>query len=142
MSKFNRCYIEEILWLIETSIASKMLGHMKSIKFSGLASKLSASVAQMRVDEMTAAQPFRTISVCSASLAQISVLLSPVAAFAVFAIVALGTGETFEATRLFFLLASPLFVTFEVIQEYLCREPRHENRHLSWQLASSLMGFP
>ncbi|KAI1853220.1 hypothetical protein JX266_001926 [Neoarthrinium moseri] len=102
-------------------ITSQMLGHMKSIKMSGLAPKLAATITQMRVDEIAAAKPFRMIMVSTAALAQIPVLLSPVAAFAAFVAVAARAGETFEATRLFsslsliILLAAPLFGTFETI---------------------------
>jgi ATP-binding cassette subfamily C (CFTR/MRP) protein 1 len=55
------------------------------------------------------------------AVAQIPVLISPVAAFAIFAIVAVRTGETFEAARLFsslsliLLLAAPLFGTCETL---------------------------
>ncbi|KAH8681362.1 multidrug resistance-like protein [Xylariales sp. PMI_506] len=128
-------------------ITSKMLGHMKSIKMSGLAQKLASTISQMRIDEINAAKPFRTIMVSTAALAQVPVLISPLAAFAIFAIIALRTGETFDATRMFsslsliLLLASPLFSTFEVIvnlqsslacfdriQKFLARESRQDYR--------------
>ncbi|KAH6659682.1 P-loop containing nucleoside triphosphate hydrolase protein [Truncatella angustata] len=128
-------------------VTSKMLGHMKSVKMSGLAQELALSISRMRVDEMKAAKPFRLIMVCTAALAQVPVLVSPVAAFAVFAIVSARTGETFEATTLFsslsliILLAAPLFGTFETIinlqsslacferiQRYLCTPGRKDRR--------------
>lgn len=128
-------------------ITSKMLGHMKGIKTSGLAKSLETSINQMRADEIKAAAPFRLISSLSATIAQIPVLLAPVATFAFFAIVALRTGQTFEATRLFsslsfvILLAAPLFGTLEAIfntfsalacfdriQMYLNKQPRQDGR--------------
>lgn len=126
-------------------ITSKMLGQMKSIKMSGLAQRLATTISQMRAEEIRAAKPFRMIMVSTAALAQVPVLLAPVAAFAVFAAVAARTGQAFDATRLFsslsliVLLAAPLFGTFEVvlnlyssmacfdrIQKYLTTEDRED----------------
>jgi ATP-binding cassette subfamily C (CFTR/MRP) protein 1 len=114
---------------------------------SGLARKLASSIQQMRIDEIQAALPFRLISVFSATLAQFPIAFSPVAAFAVFTIVALRTGETLEAARMFsslsliLLLAAPLFMTFQVIlmlqsslacfdriQKFLSSVPRVDSR--------------
>jgi ATP-binding cassette, subfamily C (CFTR/MRP), member 1 len=124
-----------------------MLGHMKSIKMSGLTRRLAATISQMRADEIEAARPFRMIMVSTAALAQVPVLLAPVAAFAAFALVAARTEQTFDATRLFsplslvILLAAPLFGTFEIvlnlqssiacfdrIQKYLVAENRQDRR--------------
>ncbi|KAK9776692.1 putative P-loop containing nucleoside triphosphate hydrolase protein [Seiridium cardinale] len=138
-------------------ITSKMLGHMKSIKMSGLAQKLASSISQMRREEIQAARPFRMIMVSTAALAQVPVLLSPVAAFAVFAGVAAKTGETFQATTLFsslsliILLAAPLFGTFETIvnlqssmacfdriQKYLSEPTRQDRRERLLRSPASL----
>ncbi|KAK8042694.1 hypothetical protein PG994_013177 [Apiospora phragmitis] len=102
-------------------ITSKMLGHMKGIKMSGLTKSLAVSINQMRADEINSAAPFRLISSLSATIAQIPVLLAPVATFAFYAIIALRTGQTFEATGVFsslsfvILLAAPLFGTLEAV---------------------------
>ncbi|KAK6081032.1 ABC multidrug transporter [Seiridium cupressi] len=138
-------------------ITSKMLGHMKSIKMSGLAQMLASSISQMRREEIQAARPFRMIMVSTAALAQVPVLLSPVAAFAVFVGVAAKTGETFQATTLFsslsliILLAAPLFGTFETIvnlqssmacfdriQKYLSEPTRQDQREILLRSAASL----
>ncbi|KAK8079856.1 hypothetical protein PG997_007674 [Apiospora hydei] len=130
-------------------ITSKMLGHMKGIKMSGLTKSLADSINQMRTDEFKAAAPFRLISSLSATIGQIPILLAPVATFAFFAIIALRTGQTFEATRVFsslsfvILLAAPLFGTleaifdtfsalacFERIQKYLNKQPRRDGRRM------------
>ncbi|KAK8118640.1 uncharacterized protein PG998_003266 [Apiospora kogelbergensis] len=70
-------------------ITSKMLGHMKGVKMSGLAKGLEVSINQLRADEIKAAAPFRLVSSLSSTIAQIPILLAPVATFAFFAIVAL-----------------------------------------------------
>jgi ATP-binding cassette, subfamily C (CFTR/MRP), member 1 len=133
---------------INTGITSTMLGNMKSIKASGLSQKISSRIDEMRATEMKTAIPFRLISVCTATLAQIPILISPVAAFAAFSAIALRAGETLEATRLFsafsliILLTSPLFSTFEVIfdlfsalacfdriQNFLFTQQRHDYRN-------------
>ncbi|KAK6085810.1 ABC multidrug transporter [Seiridium cupressi] len=138
-------------------ITSKMLGHMKSIKMSGLAQMLASSISQMRREEIQAARPFRMIMVSTAALAQVPVLLSPVAAFAVFVGVAAKTGETFQATTLFsslpliILLAAPLFGTFETIvnlqssmacfdriQKYLSEPTLQDQREILLRSAASL----
>jgi len=98
-----------------------MIGHVKSIKMSGLAQKLSAAISRLRVDEMNAAAPFRVVSAVTSAIAQVPLLISPVVAFALFGVVAGRTGETLDATRLFaalsliILQAQPLFWMFEVV---------------------------
>ncbi|KAK8028838.1 hypothetical protein PG991_005894 [Apiospora marii] len=101
-------------------------------------------------DEIDAAAPFRLISSLSATIAQIPVLLAPVATFTFFAVISLRTGQTFEATKVFsslsfvILLAAPLFGTLEAIitsfsalacleriQEYLNEPPRRDGRRIN-----------
>ncbi|KAK7956876.1 uncharacterized protein PG986_006098 [Apiospora aurea] len=132
-------------------ITSRMLGHMKGIKISGLTKSLAGSINQMRTDEIKAAAPFRLISSLSATVGQIPILLAPFATFAFFAIISLRTGQTFEATRVFsslsfvILLAAPLFGTleaifdtfsalacFERIQKYLNKQPRRDGRRMDF----------
>ena len=116
---------------------------------SGLAKGLEVSINQLRTDEIKAAAPFRLVSSLSSTIAQIPILLAPVATFAFFAIVALRTGQTFEATRLFsslsfvILLAAPLFGTLEAIldafsalacfdriEKYLNEQSRQDGRRM------------
>lgn len=82
-------------------ITSTMLGHIRSIKMSGLGPKLGSSIAQLRRDEIDTAAPFRMISAVMASAAQIPVLLSPVAAFALFTLQSRASGVSLDVTRMF-----------------------------------------
>lgn len=98
-----------------------MIGHIKSIKMSGLAQKLSNTISNLRLVEMNAAGPLRTVAAVTSSIAQIPLMISPVAAFAMFTIVSNRTGETLDANRMFaalsliVLLTQPLFWMFEVV---------------------------
>lgn len=99
-----------------------MVGHIKSIKMSGLACTLSSTISHLRAAEVHASRPFRVVGSVTSSIAQVPLLLSPVVAFAMFQGVASSKPEqTLDATRLFsalsliFLLAQPLFWMFEVV---------------------------
>ncbi|KAK6705805.1 hypothetical protein SNK05_009684 [Fusarium graminearum] len=98
-----------------------MIGHIKSIKCSGLAQNLSDTILSLRSDEIRASRPFRIVSSVTSAIAQVPLMMSPVAAFALFQGVASSSSETLDATRLFsalsliVLLAQPLFFMFEVI---------------------------
>lgn len=104
-----------------TGITSTMLGHMKSIKMSGLGSKLGDTIGKLRKDEIDAAAPFRRMSALTSALAQVPLLISPVVAFAFFAIGAISSGESLQTTRMFsslsliILLGQPLFWMFEAV---------------------------
>ncbi|KAF5561502.1 multidrug resistance-associated 1 [Fusarium phyllophilum] len=141
----------QISWLDETQkrvgITSAMIGHIKSIKCSGLAQNLSDTILNLRADEIKASRPFRIVSSVTSAIAQVPLLMSPVVAFAIFQGVASNSGETLDVTRLFsalsliILLAQPLFFTFEVIldmsaalgaferiQTFLTQESRRDSR--------------
>ncbi|KAI8409678.1 hypothetical protein FOFC_09520 [Fusarium oxysporum] len=115
----------QMSWLDKTQkrvgITSAMIGHIKSIKCSGLAQNLSDTILNLRADEIKASRPFKIVSSVTSAIAQVPLLMSPVAAFALFQGVASNSGETLDATRLFsalsliILLAQPLFFMFEVI---------------------------
>ncbi|KAF4343098.1 multidrug resistance-associated 1 [Fusarium beomiforme] len=102
-------------------ITSTMIGHIKSIKCSGLAQNLSDTILGLRADEIKASRPFRVVSSLTSAIAQVPLLMSPVAAFALFQGAASNSRQTLDATRLFsalsliILLAQPLFFMFEVI---------------------------
>lgn len=102
-------------------ITSTMLGHIRSIKMSGLSPKLGSTIAQLRRDEIDTAAPFRMISAVMASAAQVPVLLSPVAAFALFTLQSRASGVSLDVTRMFtslslvILLGQPLFWIFKSI---------------------------
>ncbi|KAF5623502.1 multidrug resistance-associated 1 [Fusarium tjaetaba] len=141
----------QISWLDKTQkrvgITSAMIGHIKSIKCSGLAQSLSDTILNLRADEIKASRPFRIVSSVTSAIAQVPLLMSPVVAFALFQGVASNSGETLDATRLFsalsliILLAQPLFFMFEVIldmsaalgaferiQTFLAQESRRDSR--------------
>jgi ABC-type multidrug transport system fused ATPase/permease subunit len=130
-----------------TGITSAMIGHIKSIKMSGLSKHLSDTIAALRVQEINASKPFRVVSAVTSSVAQVPLLLSPVLAFAMFQGITAATGQTLDATRMFAalslitLLAQPLFWIFEVIlglsaafgafdriQKFLVKSTRDEYR--------------
>lgn len=96
-----------------------MLGHMKSIKMSGLGPKLGLTNAKLRQDEIDAAAPFRAMSAVTLAIAQAPLLVSPVASFALFIIQSFQSGQTLDATRMFsslsliILLGQPLFWMLE-----------------------------
>lgn len=102
-------------------ITSAMIGHIKSIKMSGLSKHLFTTIASLRDQEITASKPFRVVGAVTSSVAQIPLLLSPVLAFAMFQGITAATGEVLDATRMFAalslitLLAQPLFWVFEVV---------------------------
>ncbi|KAF5673240.1 multidrug resistance-associated 1 [Fusarium denticulatum] len=141
----------QISWLDKTQkrvgITSAMIGHIKSIKCSGVAQSLSDTILNLRADEIKASRPFRIVSSVTSAMAQVPLFISPVAAFALFQGVASNSGETLDATRLFsalsliILLAQPLFFMFEVIldmsaasgaferiQTFLTQESRRDSR--------------
>ena len=127
-----------------------MIGHIKSIKMSGLSQKLSTTIANLRAEEIKASRPFRVVSAITSSIGQVPLLLSPVVAFALFQGVAAKTGQVLDATRLFaalsliILLASPLFWMFECvldmssafgaftrIEKFLVQDSRRDQREVT-----------
>lgn len=98
-----------------------MIGHIKSIKMSGLSAHLSTTIAALRVQEITASKPFRVVGATTSAVAQVPLSLSPVLAFAMFQGITAATGQVLDATRMFAalslitLLAQPLFWVFEVV---------------------------
>ncbi|UZP45665.1 hypothetical protein NXS19_013477 [Fusarium pseudograminearum] len=143
----------QIDWLEKTQkrvgITSAMIGHIKSIKCSGLTQNLSDTILSLRADEIRASRPFRIVSSVTSAIAQVPLMMSPVAAFALFQGVASSSSETLDATRLFsalsliVLLAQPLFFMFEVIldmsaalgsferiQKFLVQESRSDLRKI------------
>ncbi|KAJ3526432.1 hypothetical protein NM208_g11192 [Fusarium decemcellulare] len=141
----------QVSWLGKTQkrvgITSAMIGHIKSIKMSGLAHSLFNAVTSLRADEIKASRPFRVVSSITSSIAQAPLLLSPIVAFALFQGAAAKPSQTLDATRLFsalsliILLAQPLFWMFEVvldlsaafgaferIETFLSQESRRDTR--------------
>ncbi|KAF7539141.1 hypothetical protein G7Z17_g12477 [Cylindrodendrum hubeiense] len=149
----------QIAWLEKTQkrvgITSAMIGHIKSIKMSGLTQRLSDTIANLRVEEIMASRPFRIVGSITSSIAQVPLLLSPAVAFAMFQGVAAESNRTLDATRMFsalsliILLAQPLFWMFEVvldmsaafgaferIEKFLAQDSRQEYRQVHSQVLS------
>ncbi|KAL2876417.1 hypothetical protein SGCOL_008417 [Colletotrichum sp. CLE4] len=143
----------QILWVEKVQkrigITSAMIGHIKSIKMSGLTQKLFQTLADLRLAEMRAATPFRVIGAVTSAVAQVPLMIAPVVAFAMYTTIASKNGQVLDATKLFaalsliILLAQPLFWMFEVvldmsaalgcfnrIEKYLSEPPRAEYRDL------------
>ncbi|KAH8884731.1 multidrug resistance-like protein [Thozetella sp. PMI_491] len=103
------------------SITSTVLGHMKSIKMSGLGPKLATTIADLRQDEINTARPFRALGAVTSSVALLPKMISTVVGFALFCIHAVRSGETLDVTRMFsalsliLLLGGPLFLLFETV---------------------------
>ncbi|KAK2590420.1 hypothetical protein QQS21_011893 [Conoideocrella luteorostrata] len=102
-------------------ITSAMMGHIKSIKMSGLTQKLSSTILALRIEEIKASRPFRIFGAITSAIAQIPLLISPPVAFAMYQGVIASGGPPLNTTRLFsslsfiILLAQPLFWMFEMI---------------------------
>ncbi|KAJ0117931.1 multidrug resistance-like protein [Diaporthe amygdali] len=117
--KFMMAWITKVQERV--GITSTMLGHMKSIKMSGLGQRIGDTIAKLRKDEIDAAAPFRRMNAVTSALAQVPLLISPVVAFAFFAIGTVNSGESLQATRMFsslsliILLGQPLFWMFEAV---------------------------
>ncbi|KAK1544257.1 hypothetical protein CPAR01_04890 [Colletotrichum paranaense] len=143
--KYQVIWVEKVQKRI--GITSAMIGHIKSIKMSGLTQKLSQTLADLRLAEMRAATPFRVIGAVTSAVAQVPLMIAPVVAFAMYTTIASKNGQGLDATKLFaalsliILLAQPLFWMFEVvldmsaalgcfnrIEKYLCEPPRTEYR--------------
>ena len=139
---------------------------MKSVKMTGIASKVYAIVHNLRSEEIKAARSFwmlavftstigwlllppnsRTSSTDVCRIALVPQLISPVAAFGIFAAGAVSKGTTLDITRLFtslsllILLTQPLFYLFDStnsfasalgcfarVQEYLAKSQRKDTR--------------
>ncbi|KXH60239.1 hypothetical protein CSAL01_11379 [Colletotrichum salicis] len=143
----------QIIWVEKVQkrigITSAMIGHIKSIKMSGLTQKLSQTLADLRLAEMRAATPFRVIGAVTSAVAQVPLMIAPVVAFAMYTTIASKNGQVLDATKLFaalsliILLSQPLFWMFEVvldmsaalgcfnrIEKYLSEPPRAGYRNL------------
>ncbi|KAF2478209.1 multidrug resistance-like protein [Lindgomyces ingoldianus] len=105
-------------------ITSNMLGYMKGVKMSGLTARLSTLIQNLRINEIKYAEKFWSLGAISATLAFMPIMLSPVATFAFYAVIAAKDGTTLDAPRLFtslallILLTQPLFALYGDIIEF------------------------
>jgi ATP-binding cassette subfamily C (CFTR/MRP) protein 1 len=101
-----------------------MLGHIKSIKMSGLGTHLAHAIASLRLEEVSASRPFRLLAAVTSSIAQVPLFLSPVAAFSIYQAVPSSKDGVLDAQRLFaalsviVLVTQPLFSMFESVFDF------------------------
>ncbi|KAF2119372.1 P-loop containing nucleoside triphosphate hydrolase protein [Lophiotrema nucula] len=143
----------QALWLeaIERRIAATtaMLGSMKGVKMCGLTDVLRDDLHRLRVDELNISKKFRKLLIVTMGFSYISPVVSPIATFAVFSVIAknkgdgatLDTAKVFTSLSLFSLLSEPLgslimalasFMggvgSFQRIQAFLSAEPKTDKR--------------
>ncbi|KAI9743571.1 MAG: hypothetical protein M1818_002886 [Claussenomyces sp. TS43310] len=127
-------------------VMATMLATMNGVKMLGLTATLATLLQNLRTKEIRAATRFRMMTVLTAVVAYIPLVVSPVVTFTIFV---KNTNRTLDASRLFtllstlLLLSSPLsslfqmvpilfgaFACLERIQEYVTAPPRFDHRSL------------
>ncbi|KAH7323926.1 ABC transporter-like protein [Rhexocercosporidium sp. MPI-PUGE-AT-0058] len=103
MGKAQKTWMERIQSRIDTT--AKMLNSMKGIKMLGLSSKISSIVSQLRLDEMTKSLAMRKLMVVMITFGNVSDILAPGVAFAIYVIVATVNGQTLDVTSAFTALS-------------------------------------
>ncbi|KAI0843264.1 P-loop containing nucleoside triphosphate hydrolase protein [Hypoxylon sp. FL0890] len=94
-------------------LTTSIIGQMKHLKISGLATPVEQSIQGMRVDELKMASKYRMVTIVSALIAYIPLCISPVMTFAF-------SGRTLDVTTIFtsvsyiLLLATPLSTLFQL----------------------------
>ncbi|KAF2449993.1 putative multidrug resistance protein [Karstenula rhodostoma CBS 690.94] len=144
----------QMAWLAKIQerigLASSVLSSMKIIKIIGLSTRVGMKLEQARINEMRVAGKFRLISVLSASIANVPMLISPVVTFVIFIATEkahhtmLDPSKLFTSLSLLILLSEPLFGLFagfiglmsaigcfDRIEKYLMTPSRAENRTIA-----------
>ncbi|RGP81066.1 ABC multidrug [Fusarium longipes] len=99
-------------------LTATIIGSMKNIKMSGLASPVTAFVQKLRVDELAAGAKFRKIYIIAALLGFIPLLLSPPLTLA-FAQRDLNATRMFTSLAYLLLLTSPLSDIFQMVPQLM-----------------------
>ncbi|KAF2020289.1 ABC transporter [Aaosphaeria arxii CBS 175.79] len=145
----------QALWLeaIERRIAATtaMLSSMKGVKMGGLTDVLRDDLHNLRIQELDISKKFRKLLIWTMGFSYISPVVSPIATFAVFSVIArskagestLDTATVFTSLSLFTLLTEPLgslimalaaymgaVGSFRRIQEFVESESKVERRKL------------
>ncbi|KAI1139479.1 P-loop containing nucleoside triphosphate hydrolase protein [Hypoxylon sp. FL0543] len=94
-------------------LTASVIGQMKHLKISGLASPVEQSIQSMRVDELRMAAKYRMVTIFSALIAYIPLCISPVATFA-FSARTLDVTTIFTSVSYILLLANPLATLFQL----------------------------
>ncbi|KAF2495596.1 putative multidrug resistance protein [Lophium mytilinum] len=142
---------KQLKWIMRIQkrigVTSSMLGSIKGIKIAGLTRKLTDLIQNLRKDEVKDAKGFWLLGAYTSTLGFVPLLISPVATFAIFAVIAAKDHSTMDAPRLFtslsllMLLTQPLFSLFgdivdlratfgcfERIEKFLLSETRSDHR--------------
>ncbi|KAK3325989.1 P-loop containing nucleoside triphosphate hydrolase protein [Apodospora peruviana] len=99
-------------------LTSSVIGQMKHIKISGLATPVEESVHHMRLDELKSGAKYRMIIIFAVCIGYLPLCLSPVITFA-FAARTLDITTIFTSISYIFLLASPLSILFQMVPPLL-----------------------
>ncbi|KAF2808068.1 P-loop containing nucleoside triphosphate hydrolase protein [Mytilinidion resinicola] len=131
-------------------VTSTMLASIKGIKIAGLTKTLTDLIQNLRKDEVKDAEGFWLLGAYTSTLGFVPLMISPVATFAIFAIIAAKNHSTLDPPRLFtslsllMLLTQPLFSLFgdivdlratfgcfERIEKFLLSDTRSDHRLVS-----------
>ncbi|OTB04619.1 hypothetical protein M426DRAFT_320734 [Hypoxylon sp. CI-4A] len=99
-------------------LTANVIGQMKHLKISGLASPVEESIQALRIDELNTGSRFRMIIVYSALIGYIPLCISPVVTFA-FASRNLDVTTLFTSISYILLLANPLAILFQLFPSLL-----------------------
>ncbi|KAL2062648.1 hypothetical protein VTL71DRAFT_5720 [Oculimacula yallundae] len=103
MGKAQVGWIEKIQTRIDTT--AKMLESLKGVKMLGLSHKVFGIVSQLRLEEMISSLKMRKLMVGMIAFGNISDILAPGAAFAIYVIVASVNGQTLDVTSAYTALS-------------------------------------
>ncbi|KAI1408189.1 P-loop containing nucleoside triphosphate hydrolase protein [Hypoxylon sp. FL1857] len=99
-------------------LTANVIGQMKHLKISGLATPIEQSIQGMRVDELKMASKYRMVTILSALIAYIPLCISPVMTFA-FSARTLDVTTIFTSVSYILLLANPLATLFQLFPALL-----------------------
>ncbi|KAI1382741.1 P-loop containing nucleoside triphosphate hydrolase protein [Hypoxylon trugodes] len=99
-------------------LTANIIGQMKHLKISGLATPVEESIQNMRLDELKSGSKSRMVIVWSAFIGYIPLCISPVVTFA-FASRNLDVTTIFTSVSYIILLATPLSLLFQIFPGFL-----------------------
>lgn len=99
-------------------LTSNVIGQMKHLKISGLATTVEEFIQNLRVDELKTASRFRMVITIAAVIANVPLCISPVLMF-VFASRTLDITTVFTAISYILLLAAPLSMLFQMMPAFV-----------------------
>ncbi|KAI1452911.1 P-loop containing nucleoside triphosphate hydrolase protein [Annulohypoxylon moriforme] len=133
-------------------LTANVVGQMKFLKISGLATPVEESVQAMRLDELKTGSKFRMTIIFSALIGYTPLCISPVMTFA-FSSSTLSVTTIFTSISYIILLAKPLSILFQLfppllaalaclrrVQAFLEQDGRLEFRRFSTPAADDMIG--